>query len=353
MAEAWADAMPLLIWQCDPEGKCDYFNRGWLEFTGRAIEQQLGNGWSECMHPEDLPRVMDIVRGSLDRREPFQMEYRVRHQSGEWQWILDRGVPRFSPESQYLGFVGGCLDITDRKRIAEELAAAKLSAERAMAIAEEASRAKDHFLAVLSHELRTPLTPVLAGVTMLQADARLDRDTHDLLAMMRRNAEVEVQLIDGLLDATRIARGKIELKRQRIQLCEVISRAVSICRPDIESRGTHLGVDIGPDAPYLLDADLVRLQQVFWNLLRNAIKFTPRGECIGIRCRLDNHHAVAEVNDSGIGIDPESLQRIFRAFEQGEPPTTRQFGGLGLGLPICKALVEMHGGTIEPTSEGT
>jgi two-component system CheB/CheR fusion protein len=173
-----------------------------------------------------------------------------------------------------------------------------------------------------------------------------------MLEMIRRNVEMEARLIDDLLDVSRIARGKFELQKQRVELCTIIERAVEVCRPDIEARCLHFGVDIGPAAPYWIEADVARLQQVFWNLLKNAIKFTPNGGCVGIRCRPEGQHVAVEVNDSGIGIETAAHSRIFDAFEQAERSITRQFGGLGLGLAISKALVEMHGGTIEATSEG-
>jgi two-component system CheB/CheR fusion protein len=135
-------------------------------------------------------------------------------------------------------------------------------------------------------------------------------------------------------------------------LSTVIQRAVEVCKPDIEARGLHFGVDLGPAASYWVEADEPRLQQVFWNLLKNAIKFTPHDGCVGIRCRPNQDHVLVEVNDSGIGIEPEALARVFNAFEQGERSITQQFGGLGLGLAICKALVELHGGKIEAHSKG-
>jgi two-component system CheB/CheR fusion protein len=137
-----------------------------------------------------------------------------------------------------------------------------------------------------------------------------------------------------------------------VELCTVIRQAVEVCRPDIEARCLHFGVDLGPSAPYWVEADAPRLQQVFWNLLKNAVRFTPHGGCVGIRCRLDEESVIAEVNDSGIGIESEALSHIFNAFDQAERSITRRFGGLGLGLAISKALVEMHGGTIDVHSEG-
>jgi len=236
-------------------------------------------------------------------------------------------------------------DVTARVQAEQELAAARLGAE-------QANRAKDHFLAVLSHELRTPLTPVLMGVSILQNRGDLSAPIRETLETIRRNVEMEARLIDDLLDLTRIERGKVELQRQRIELGTILQQAVDVCRPDIEARGLEFGVDFGTAAPCWVDADPGRLQQVFWNLLRNAVKFTPHGGCVGVRCATAAERVVVEVHDSGIGIDAEALPRLFNAFEQAERSITRQFGGLGLGLAISKALVEMHGGSIEAQSQG-
>jgi signal transduction histidine kinase/ActR/RegA family two-component response regulator len=220
--------------------------------------------------------------------------------------------------------------------------------------AEKANKAKDEFLAVLSHELRTPLTPVLAAVSMLERDSDLPTRVQDRLDMIRRNVALEARLIDDLLDVTRIVRGAVELQRRPVELCQVIQRSAEVCMPDIDARGLHFGVDIGPDAPYTIHADPGRLQQVFWNLIKNAVKFTPPGGCIGIRCRRDeNRQVVVEVNDTGLGIPPEAQPYLFNAFQEGAASPKRQPGGLGLGLAITKAMVELHGGTIAVFSEGT
>jgi len=236
------------------------------------------------------------------------------------------------------------------RRIEDELRAAKLSAERARAVAEEASRAKDHFLAVLSHELRTPLAPILGAVSLLDSE-ELPAQARERLELIRRNVELQSRLIDDLLDLTRIVRGKVELDKRPVDLCTILERAAEVCRPDVEARRLHFGVDCGRP-PYIVEADGARLQQVFWNLLKNAIKFTPKGGCVGLRCWTTAGYVVVEVNDSGIGIDPSAIERIFDAFAQAEVSITRQFGGLGLGLAISKVLVEMHGGSIAAHSAG-
>ena len=232
---------------------------------------------------------------------------------------------------------------------------------------------------MLSHELRTPLTPVLATVSMLQQQPRFDADDREHLEVIRRNVELEGRLINDLLDVTRITHGKVDLDRRPVDLRTVLHRAIEVCKPDIEARKLHFGVDMAPDEPCVVEADAARLQQVFWNLLKNSIKFTAEGGCVGIKCyrsdeatkaRSDDgkdqavpspsslRRSVApslvrvEVSDSGVGIEPDALSRIFNAFEQAERSITRQYGGLGLGLTISKAMVELHGGTIEAQSEG-
>ena len=213
-----------------------------------------------------------------------------------------------------------------------------------------ANRAKDHFLAVLSHELRTPLTPVLATASMLAADVNLSPALREGLDVIRRNTQMEARLIDDLLDMTRIARGQVELDRRPVELRTILERALEVCRPDLEARRLQLSLDL--DQTRTVHGDARRLEQVFWNLLNNAVKFTPPGGKLAVRCRAENSYVVAEVADTGTGIEPADQQRIFDAFEQAEHTHRRQFGGLGLGLAICKALVEMHGGTITATSPG-
>jgi PAS domain S-box-containing protein len=263
-----------------------------------------------------------------------------------WTSLL-RG-PQDEPES----VLGVIADIGDRKRSEEAL---RRHAEEVQA----ASHAKDHFLAVLSHELRTPLTPVLATVSTLEADAGLRRDVREGLAMIRRNVELEARLIDDLLDLTRISRGKLELHRQWVDLWEILNHAIHICTArEVASGRLRLEVGITPEAPgdAPVWADGPRLTQVFWNLLSNAVKFTPAGGTISVRSRIEgegsSRRLAVEISDTGIGIEPETLPRVFDAFEQADRRITRRFGGLGLGLAVSKAIIELHGGTLTAASAG-
>ncbi len=346
------DTMPQIAWTSRPDGTMDYANERVRHYRGF---QQRADGtwdWTAAVHPEDIERTMRAWERSVQTGEAYQMEHRLRLADGRWRWHLSRAVPIRDKQNRITKWSGTATDIHDLRTAQEELAAVKVSAERAKETAERANRAKDDFLAVLSHELRTPLAPVVATLESLQDDPRFDLDTRADLEMVHRNVELEARLIDDLLDVTRIERGKVELNRRPTDLGSILKQAVEVCMPDIEARKLEFGMD-SRCGPYIVDGDAARLQQVFWNLLKNAVKFTPPGGCVGVRCcPAEEGYVCIEVGDSGEGIDPEVLPRLFSAFEQGGVRTTRQFGGLGLGLTISKTLVEMHGGTLSAGSEG-
>jgi PAS domain S-box-containing protein len=218
--------------------------------------------------------------------------------------------------------------------------------------AEAASKAKDHFLAALSHELRTPLTPVLLRVAALARSPDLPEKLRADLRMIQRNVELEAKLIDDLLDLTRVSRGKLSLHFEATDVHALLEHVVAICSEGIEVRS--LGIDLEPGAAERhVWADSARLQQVFWNLIKNAVKFTPMGGRIRVITANPRPGRIEiAVIDPGIGIAPEDLPRLFNAFEQGNPEITRSFGGLGLGLAICKALVDQHGGVLTGLSPG-
>jgi PAS domain S-box-containing protein len=236
-------------------------------------------------------------------------------------------------------------DVTERKRAEEEL-------RRAKEAAEEAGRVKDRFLATLSHELRTPLTPVLATIAYIEQRPGLPEDLREEFASIRRNVELEARLIDDLLDVTRIGQGKLELHREAVNAHATLRAALEVCQGEAEVKGLEVSLALRAKVHHIW-ADPVRIQQVFWNLIRNAVKFTPAGGCISLRSAdAGAGRLVIEVADTGVGIQREAIPRIFDAFEQGGTPVTRRYGGLGLGLAIAKTLVELHGGSLTVTSGG-
>ena len=235
-------------------------------------------------------------------------------------------------------------DNTETDRVHKALAEAREHAEAA-------SRAKDRFLAALSHELRTPLTPVLVMISMLQNDARASAVREDL-AVIRRGIELEARLIDDLLDLTRIVQGKMKMELQVVNVHEVLSEALEIARGGSEAHRLDIRCE-APTQPCMVRADAARLQQVFWNIVRNAMQYTPDGGELVIRTsRVDDAHCEVTFADNGIGIDREFLPRIFDAFEQGDIGALRRPGGLGLGLAICRSIMQHLGGSIDVHSEG-
>lgn len=243
------------------------------------------------------------------------------------------------------------------------LMASEVQLRSALEEAEAANKAKDNFLAILSHELRTPLTPVLTTVAMLEQDPGIGSNISGELEMIRRNIEVEARLIDDLLDLTGIIRGKFDLHRQVVDIHSLLEHAMqNYCASEADKKQLSVSKEFTASETHAL-ADASRMTQVFWNLLQNACKFTPGGGSISIRIYnapalphngdSSANDLVVQIQDTGVGISPENMPRIFNAFEQGERSRTRLFGGLGLGLAISRAIVEMHGGSITAASEGT
>src|SRR3954453_5412779 len=233
-------------------------------------------------------------------------------------------------------------ELAHRAALALDNARLYNSAQRARADAERANRAKDSFLAMLSHELRTPLTPVLTSVLHLEQTQNLPDEIRGALQMIRRNVELEARLIDDLLDLTRISKGKVQLSVEEVNAHTLLQNALEICQADIEKKHHELRTEFAAKNVSLL-ADPARLQQIFWNLIKNAVKFTPEGGRLKVRTQDMDGELQVEVSDSGIGIDAETLPKIFNAFEQGQ---RGRVGGLGLGLAISKALVETHSGKL-------
>src|SRR5213594_1315636 len=235
--------------------------------------------------------------------------------------------------------------MAERQRAEEAL-------QQQKAVVETANRTKDQFLAMLSHELRTPLTPVISALEAIETEPGQTEDTKEALAMIRRNVELETQLIDDLLDFTRIAKDKLQLRFAPVDAHLAISNVVEICRAEAASKELHVHLNLRATT-YNVAADAAKFQQIVWNLLKNAIKFTPEEGEIAISSLNPSPDVLTiSVRDTGIGIDPEVMRRIFEPFEQGNRSFERRFGGLGLGLAISKSLAQAHGGTLTVQSDG-
>lgn len=341
-----ASVQEYAIFMLDPTGHVATWNAGAQRIKGYTFEEIVDQSFERFYLPEDRikgkpARLLEIAKkeGSVHDLGP-----RMRKDGSVFQAevvitaIRDEG-------GTLLGFSKVTHDITEQIRI-REMETARIAAEKANA-------AKDEFLAVLSHELRTPMTPVLAAASYLVENAsKLPPELREEVRTIRRNVQLEAQLIDDLLDLTRISRGKIELSPEVVDLHTVLFDVIEICKEDITAKGLEISTAIHAQEHWAW-ADPVRIRQVFWNIVNNAVKFTPSNGRITIRSANDERGNIrVDIIDTGIGIAPENLGRIFSAFEQGERGVTRRFGGLGLGLAITRSLVEMHHGTISVSSEG-
>jgi PAS domain S-box-containing protein len=308
---------------------------------GRNFEEVMRESW-ECGFADETIR---LVQHTLATGQPYvATERTARPLPPEAPRVYDWRITRLALPGGHFGVVCYLRDITEQVRTREALGAAKHAAEIANA-------AKDRFIATLSHELRTPLTPVVTALELMSFDESLPAAFRDQVAMMQRNVGLEVKLIDDLLDLGRVASGKLQLHRTPLDLNQAVNDACATCEGPARSKGIHFRCELDPGCGRI-SGDAVRIQQVLWNLLRNATKFTPPYGEISVVTRRAGDTVSVEVHDTGIGIPAQVLPRIFNAFEQGDELVTRQFGGLGIGLAISKSLVDLHGGTITARSAG-
>jgi two-component system CheB/CheR fusion protein len=349
------------IFTLDPAGHATTWNAGVQRLLGFAESEFIGQHFSRTYRPEDVSQgdpeneLKTAMAEGQAARDCWQGK-----QDGTRFWASGLTTALRDEHGNLVGFTKVLRDLTDLKRAEEERAALLARAQAARAEAEAANQAKDQFLAVLSHELRTPLTPVLMTVSALLDDPETSAAMRPTLEMTRHNVELEARLIDDLLDITRIVRGKMPLNREVIDAHALLHRTLEICREDIRSGDLQVTLDLSA-AEHHVFADAARLQQVFWNLIKNSVKFTPPGGKLSIRTlsgghdELDSfgHHLILEVADTGIGIEHDLLPRIFDAFEQGGAlARDRRMGGLGLGLAISRSIVEAHGGRLTAASAG-
>ncbi len=322
------------------DGLVLYCNQRFADMTGQPLEKVIS---SQILHyvPEAAWQELEQIF-HRDGHEAVKYECQLQHHDGT-SLPVNLTASRLPMENQHVM----CLVVTDLsgQKEREELRLGKEGAEKA-------SLAKDAFLAALSHELRTPLTPALMATMALEQDPSLPASARSTLGMIRRNVELEARLIDDLLDLTRIARGKLELHITAVDIHAIINRALEICQTDIHTKQQKLHLFLDASRSKLM-ADPVRLQQALWNVIRNAVKFTPPRGIITLRTgNRDDKTVWVEISDTGPGFPEEILPTLFKAFEQGGRDITRRFGGLGLGLAISHSIMESHQGTITGRSRG-
>jgi PAS domain S-box-containing protein len=507
---AMADSAPVLLWIADTDGRCIFFNQAWLSFTGRTMEQELGYGWAEGIHPDDYARVMEIDRQAVATRQQFEMEYRLRRHDGAYRWLVDVGTPRLAPDGTFLGFIGSCIDITERKRIEDEqrflaeasaalsssldyetrlidlahlavpfladwcvvdsldeeghphrlviratdpaleahehelqrrfpldtlasfgapavlrtgqaelhpdlpdelieasahspehlemlrrtglrsllsapllvrgrilgaitlgittsgrryghsdLALAEQLAHRAAVAADNARlyqeaqaavHARDAFLSIAAHELKTPLTSLLGYTDLLRRRAERDglseRDARALAVISNQAGRLN-RMITSLLDLSRIQTGQLSIERGAVDLCALLERVVNEVQPTLSEHSLSLSL---AEQPLVVEGDELRLEQVFQNLIQNAVKYSPEGGAVQVQVQRHESQARVAVTDQGIGIPADSLPRLFSRFYRAANASSQNISGMGVGLFVVREIISLHGGSVEVQS---
>ena len=344
------DLSPVHLFRAGPDGEARYLSPGFMTMTGLTQQEALGFGWIQAVHPDDRERLMANWQEALRNQVIFQAEFRFRTAVGDMRWYRARVVPNRSESGAIVGWVGASVDLHELHLALDERAVALATAEEARRVSEESSKLKDEFLATASHELRTPLNAIVGWVHVLKSGAAIDdAQRQHAVGAIDRNAKVQTRLIEDLLDVSRMIQGRVSLTVAPLDARTVVDAAIDVVRPAALAKDINVHV-VCPIEPVPLIADAYRLQQVVWNLLANAVKYTPEQGAVTVVVKTVRGRAVISVADTGEGIAPSFLPHVFEPFRQGASVSMRT--GMGLGLAIVQRLVDLHGGQITATSEG-
>jgi PAS domain S-box-containing protein len=334
-----ADNIAQLAWMADQDGTIRWLNRRWYDYTGITPSQRAGEDWLSCQHPEHVTDVISKMRQRMDAGEPWEDTVGIRGRDGRYRWFLSHAFALRDRKGALVSWFGTHTDITDQLKAQEAL--------------KEADQRKDDFIAILAHELRNPLAPVRTAVEILRRVRDEEPRQQRAREVIDRQIGHMARLIDDLLDISRIARGKLNLQLERCDLAAVTRDTAEDYRDSVDASGLSLHVDVGGQ-PLWVEGDPVRLAQMVSNLLSNAIRFTEPGGAIEVRAESDADHGMVlvRVSDTGVGVAPEFMERLFDPFSQVSQGLARSKGGLGLGLALTKGLAHLHGGHITVHSEG-
>jgi PAS domain S-box-containing protein len=338
-----ADTAPVMVWMSGNDKLCNFFNRPWLEFTGRTMEQELGNGWSEGVHSEDLQRCLETYVSSFNAQRTFAMEYRLRRADGEYRWVLDNGAPRYSPQGEFLGYIGSCIDTTERRQA--ELEAAR---QRNELIHLSRVTLLGELSGSLAHELNQPLTAILNNA---QAAKRLlARNAADpaKLSGILNNIVKDDQRAAEVIRRLHLLLTKGEMQLELLDMNELVDSVLNLVQNDLINQSIVVRTQLVPELP-AVSGDSVQLQQVLLNLIMNGCDAITGAEgaerILLVRTEfVDGEDVRVSVIDHGCGIPPEKIRQIF------EPFFTTKTNGMGLGLAVSRTIIDAHGGRLWATN---
>jgi PAS domain S-box-containing protein len=359
------DVVPVPIWTSDVNNQRTYVNSKWLELTGRTLDQTLGNQWVDAVHPDDVQRYLEAYNQAFDSRTRLETEYRLLNVAGTYRWILERGVPRYNAIGEFIGYIGSCVDITERKteedlirsseerlrHVNTELGRANAALALQNQVIQTATEKKMRFLATMSHELRTPMNSILGFLQLLSEETAgpLTPKQRRYVSRIQTGGQHLLNVVEQVLDYSKIEAGRLQLDRQEFTVLPMVEDVVAGIKQINTDKNIHMTIDVAPG--FVIQADPVRFRQILYNLLSNAFKFTPAGGRVAVSATALETTTEFAVTDSGPGIDPVHALAIFEEFYQADSAVTATNRGTGLGLAITRRLVEAHGGSISVQTE--
>jgi two-component system CheB/CheR fusion protein len=327
-----ADVAPVMLWMSREDGLCTFFNQTWLDFTGRTQEQEWGVGWAESVHFEDLQRCLDTYVDAFNRREVFEMEYRLQRADGEYRWVLDRGTPRYAPGGVFAGYIGSCTDITDKKRVEAEL--------------RSALGKKRELFGTAAHELKSPVAAMRLQLERLRREGAevFSESQQAIVERMTVSNDRLARLIESVLQLSQAQDGLWAIEPSLFELGPLVESVVNAQRPVAERKGLRLGYVC--EATGALRSDQAVVRTIVTHLLSNALKFTDEGS-VEVAVRAQASQQSVEIGDSGRGVAPADRARIFEPFQHLEPARNKHTPGIGVGLALSRRLAELVGARIE------
>jgi PAS domain S-box-containing protein len=337
--EKMANTAPVMIWIADVDGLFSFVNRVWLDYTGQDIGEQLGMNWLKSVHPDDYEKLLTIYKDAFRSREHFSAEFRFKRMNDEFQWMLINGSPRVSDRSIFTGFIGSCININEQIKNEEKIREINIELS-------ESNNTKDKFFSIISHDLRGPLSGLMQLLEILadEYDSLDEQEKFRLISEAAASAKGTYNLMENLLEWSRIQSEKIEYQPERINLLQLANEIASLYDQNFKNKKINLNVNIKPDISVFTDKKMI--ETVFRNLISNAIKFTfPEGS-VTLSSVKEDDSVIVKIMDSGIGISKENLPQLFRLDVSHSTKGTAKETGTGLGLILCKELVEKQGGKI-------
>jgi PAS domain S-box-containing protein len=334
-----ANTAPVMIWIADVEGLFSFVNKVWLDYTGEEIGNQLGINWLNNVQPDDLENLMDKYRKALKTKKPFSAEFRFKDKKHNYEWMLMKGTPQYTNENMYMGFIGSCISIDDQKEFEAKIS--NLNEELVKTIA-----TKDKFFSIISHDLRSPLSGLMGILDILQTEYESldEKEIKEFISHATVASKTTFSLMENLLEWSRIQTGTIKYQPKRLKIQQVVQNMVSLYEQNLKSKQIELYNRIKPEV--FVQADKSMIETVLRNLISNSIKFTDPGGKITVSAETNNDMVIVQVQDSGIGIAKESITKLFRVDSGFSTKGTTDESGNGLGLIICKELVEKQNGKI-------